>query len=91
MARCGMHHQTCRLVHHQQMSVFVHHVQRHLLWAKRLALFGGPNFHRQHLTGLDLVRVFEHHLAIQAHTAQGLQLLQITAREFRHQIRQGFI
>ena len=83
-----MHDQTCGLVHHQQVLVFVHHINRHGLGPEGLALERGPHFQHHLVAGLDPRGGFESGLAIQADQPLGQQLLQIAAGELRNQLHQ---
>ncbi|MNW03569.1 hypothetical protein D3C71_1995230 [compost metagenome] len=74
-----MHHHARGLVDHQQVFVFVDHVDRQGLGLKGLALQRGPHLDAQLVAGLDLERGFFHHALVQLDRAQRQQLLQIAA------------
>ena len=91
VARRRVHHQPCRLVHHQKVGIFVHHLDVHGFRAKRLALQRGLHFHTNLVTCLNAQGRLEHRLAIELHGPLGQQLLQVAARELGHGFCQGTV
>jgi len=81
----GMHDEPGGLVDHQQMLVFMHHIDRYRLGVECLALLGGAHLHPQQITGAYLVRGLDADAAIELHGPLLQQLLQVTARELGHQ------
>ncbi len=55
----GVNHQSCGLVHHQNVLILIHHVQFHLFrnQFKRANWIG--QFNRHHIQGFDLVIGFD--------------------------------
>ncbi|MNY42411.1 hypothetical protein D3C86_1772970 [compost metagenome] len=87
----GMHHHARGLVDHQQVLVFVDHVDGQGLGLEGLALQRRAHLDAQLVAGLDLERRLFHHALVQLHRAQRQQLLQIAARKFGHQCAQRLV
>ena len=85
----GMHHQVRRLVDDQHMLIRVHHIERHRLRLKSLALWCGPQFDRAGVCHLDPGRRLSDRSAVERDRTQHNQLLKVTAGELRHELGQG--
>ncbi len=83
-----VHHQSGGFPDHQQVLVFVHHVQCHGLRHEGLGLLGRPQLDRQPVAGGDAGRGFGQRQAGAHHRAVGHELLQVGARELGNELCQ---
>ena len=65
VAGCRVHYQACRFVDHEQMGVFVRHVERHDLGSKSLAFLRGTHLQLNAVAHLYALCRLEHRLPIQ--------------------------
>ena len=91
VAGCRVHYQACRFVDHEQMGVFVRHVERHDLGSKSLAFLRGTHLQLNAVAHLYALCGFEHRLPIQTRGTCSQKLLQIGTRKFRYAQNQGTV
>ena len=85
-----MNHQSCRLIHHQQIIVFIYYIKRDILRYNLKIITGTIHHNAHHITRLDLIAAL-HRLPIHNHAICISRLLDTITRGLLHPVGKEFI